>query len=130
MLYEVRCRSTAISVEMAGSALRITSSVTGSRRGVSICAWRSRASIRDLIVLTLGPDSRPGVKATKVSSPSRRSSVRAGVQRRFARLRFVLHADCLRDVLQSVAFEQCAQPLLDALHQSRAPVDERGVDLH
>src|SRR6478736_1324382 len=43
MLYEVRCRSTLISSEMAGSALRMTSSVTGS----SVLLIRLAPSHRD-----------------------------------------------------------------------------------
>src|SRR5262249_46993741 len=35
MLYDVRCRSTDISLAIAGSALRITSSVTGSTRALA-----------------------------------------------------------------------------------------------
>src|SRR5689334_22286240 len=50
MLYEVRCRSTAISVEMAGSALRMTSSVTGSRLA-SLTLASIDESLRSLLEL-------------------------------------------------------------------------------
>src|SRR5882762_3452473 len=76
MLYEVRCRSAAISLAIAGSALRMTSSVTGSsfalmprlspKSGARPC-WRrcrrrpGKAPCRSVLAHQGGPgDPRPG----------------------------------------------------------------------
>src|SRR5215813_9528891 len=86
MLYEVRCRTCDISLAIAGSTLRITSSVTTSTEGCGVVATSARTQVNDELAgrSDLEPIVREHERRARVLLHDRRTGNRHAARERLA----------------------------------------------